>query len=312
MNITLSYNNETIIQNWKKFYYEYESYEYEYLEDKEHISGEIDEISDYFTLPILSLNENNETLFNSIKMINSIYFDKNKDFRKITRTDSEAVISNLEQINEYFSSLPEIDFFLKIYQENEKTLRVLERNFSKKVADLEEKATSKINETIRGFTVSDIGYEFHKKYQEIKTTLWIKQAIFYLLGVFIPFMILDIIDKLDDNGWVFLITRMVVLAPLALVFTLLLTQIKEDRKTAQSYLHKGLVAKSYINYARTLEESIFSNDPKIKQELISKLLNISIETLKEDPANLWDKKSTANNLNIQGIVEKLIDKIPTK
>ncbi|MGY4679134.1 hypothetical protein ACWIVU_06050, partial [Ursidibacter arcticus] len=185
-------------------------------------------------------------------------------------------------------------------------------NYSASMKHNEEKAKEKINEILGSHSINQIDYAFSEKYNEIKTSLTIKQAIFYILCVFSPFWLLDVL-KSFPQGLENIALRIIIFLPLVWSFIILYSQIKEDRKTAQSYSHKSVIAKSYINYARTLNDKIFENDLALKQELVTLLLKTSVDILKDDPVNLWDKgKSDKSEKNVQVIIEKLIDKIPTK
>lgn len=306
------YEPKKIIELWKKSYYNFESFDFDYYSDKESLDSEFTRLSEYFSIPILALKKENEELYNSVKQISDIFDKPEYKYSPVKSTDVENIENNLNIIDEYFSSIANVDFFIELSKEYKQSLLLSEANYSASMKNNEEKAKEKINEVLGGYSINQIDYAFAEQYNEIKISLAIKQAVFYIVCIISPFWLIDVL-KSFPQGLENIALRIIIFLPLVWLFIILYSQIKEDRRTAQSYLHKSVVAKSYVNYARTLNDKIFENDLALKQELVTLLLKTSVDILKDDPVNLWDKgKSDKNETNMQVIIEKLIDKIPTK
>lgn len=320
------YSEDKILNLWKNITNNIENFDFEYNSEKEQTIDLLSSLECYFYPSILALKETNEVLYDLLTEINEI-LDKTK-YGAFHYNDSNRILSLANSIEEYFTSIEGIKFYVKQNNEYQKLLKSskaqishttqeAKKEFSEMLQKNEEDAKKKINDVLGNYSINSIDYIFLQKHNEIKQWLFCKQIILYLLCVFIPFLLIDVMNSLPevwDKSWEFIFLRVIILLPIVWLFPFLSSQIKEDRKTAQSYLHKGIVARSYVNYSRTLNENnIFEDDQELKKELITLLLKGSIDILKEDPVVFWDKiTKDNNNINIQSIIEKLIDKAPNK
>jgi len=78
----------------------------------------------------------------------------------------------------------------------------------------------------------------------------------------------------------------------------------------QVYLYKKVLARSYLNYAYSLNANYFGGDNEVRREMAKLLLQTTIDALKDNPIDYLTKNRNNDNAEIQEIIGKLIDKIP--
>lgn len=113
------------------------------------------------------------------------------------------------------------------------------------------------------------------KFTLMSNSIDLKKMIFYKINLLIPFL---------------------------LIIYFVLNKIKQDRILEQSYLHKKLVAQSYVFYSEEFGNRRDKRDTAIQENL----LNITINVLEQNPALLLNK-STAEQIPNEKMIEKVID-----
>ncbi|MCX2960398.1 hypothetical protein [Rodentibacter caecimuris] len=197
-----------------------------------------------------------------------------------------------------------MDFWVDLDRKNSLAIKNIEDSLIKTI---QEEAKFSFGKA----TSRRIDYEFSEQYKEIKEKLESKEGCFMFilcflfLGSFISVLVSLKMDIFD-----LFLSRLIIIAPIVWLLWYLNSQIKEDRRILQTYLHKKVIASSYMNYASTFNENTFIRDNEVKKEMITLLLKLSIETLKENPATLLSKEK--QNINTQEIINKLVDKLPIK
>lgn len=87
-------------------------------------------------------------------------------------------------------------------------------------------------------------------------------------------------------------------------------RINENKKLEQAYLHKEVIAQSYLNYLEFVKNAYSSfsrgNDNSYS-DVINMLHKVSIEGLGLNPALLLEK-STAEKIPMEELLSKIIDK----
>ncbi|MGQ0287153.1 hypothetical protein ACT2CV_08115 [Pasteurellaceae bacterium 22721_9_1] len=297
--MTIIYDNDKILECWKYIFYNYESFDFDHFDDKQEVSNLIDELDKFFNKPILALIESNEEIYLKTKEISEI-FQKNINF--INYSDSRRIIDNLERLNIYFNDIPNINFWVELYKQSDSQFQKAEKERNDKSAQ---------NRQV--FSIGKLDKEFSDEYERFANWLFFKQFLFYVVLLSSIFIISDILKYIfiyhhsDVYGQFFI--RFVIYAPFLIVILFLIWQIKQDRKFAQIYLHKRVIARSYINYMNALNDRDFgSKDLEIKNRMQEELLKAIIDVMKDNPVDYLSKNK--NNDSYQIIIEKLIDKIP--
>lgn len=301
MSHIIIYDKKEIIKNWNYFYYNFESFDFEYLSDKEAISDWSSELSGFFNEHILSLLTENEDIYKKTKQIREI-IEKNKI--SISFSDAKVIKDNLEAMYEKFKSIENIDYFVSLTKQMELNI---------KIAQAEVKARS--NKILGEHSIGELDKEFSIVYDDMKTYLFLKQALFYFIVFFSIIYLTYAIKETGVSDFknlsIFLLVRLTISFPFVIVILFLWGQIKRDNQIVQVYLHKKSVIRSYLNYSHTINQQKFGEgDKEIKDKMIGMLLNAVIEVLRENPSNSILKTNEKLDVNYQNIIEKLIDKFP--
>lgn len=296
----------TLCERWKSIYYNFENYDYY---NKEDLSSLFDEVNRYFIIPVLGAIEwRSEYIEKRLINVEDIY-KKYHNGKKISYTDEDEISKNLEGMVNSFGEIHGLDLYKEINEKAQIAINAVKK-------EIQEQA----NEVFGKSTIQNLDFEFNNQYKASKTALenkeksfikWLKICFFFtviiaiLNGVVAYYGIEN--DRLD-----FILIRVLILFPVLWFLLFISSQIKEDRRIVQSYLHKKVVARSYLNYADSIQKRT-SIDIELRKEMVTLLLKTSINVLKENPADLLMKQKEKNDEGeMQSIIEKLVDKLPTK
>jgi|GEM_PF-1694895 len=299
----------TLLEKWELIYSNHKNYKYENSNNHEAFFNLFKDVDQYFIIPILAIAEKDISYIeNIILTIESIY----KKYRKddlIYEKDIENIYNLLYKIFNCFSKNKDLEIYKEINQQARKAINSITKEIQNKAEDFFGKST-----------IQDLDFEFNNQYEASKTALenkeksfikWLKICFFFtviiaiLNGVVAYYGIEN--DRLD-----FILIRVLILFPVLWFLFFISSQIKEDRRIVQSYLHKKVVARSYLNYADSIQKRT-SIDIELRKKMVALLLETSINVLKENPADLLMKQKEKNDEGeMQSIIEKLVDKLPTK
>ena len=296
----------TLCERWKSIYYNFENYDYY---NKEDLSNLFDEVNRYFIIPVLGAIEWRSEYIEKILINVEDIYKKYHHGKKISYTDEDEISKNLEGMVDSFGEIHGLDLYKEINEKAQIAINAVKK-------EIQEQA----NEVFGKSTIQNLDFEFNNQYKASKTALenkeksfikWLKICFFFtviiaiLNGVVAYYGIEN--DRLD-----FILIRVLILFPVLWFLLFISSQIKEDRRIVQSYLHKKVVARSYLNYADSIQKRT-SIDIELRKEMVTLLLKTSINVLKENPADLLMKQKEKNDEGeMQSIIEKLVDKLPTK
>ncbi len=159
--------------------------------------------------------------------------------------------------------------------------------------------------------ISSLDYEFKKEYDKQEIALQTNETLFIksLIISFISFMLISWLD-LSENIIGSILKRFYLSIPFLLLLFYFLSKIKENRIMMQIYLYKKVLARSYLNYAYSLNTNYFGSNNEVGKEMAKLLLQTTIDALKDNPVDYLTKSRNNDNAEIQEIIGKLIDKIP--
>lgn len=296
----------TLFERWESISYNFENYDYN---DKEELSNLFDDVSQYFIIPLLGAIEwRSEYIENRLSKIEDIY-KKYHHGEKISYTDENEISKNLKAMINSFGGIQGLDLYKEMHQKAQIAINAVKK-------EIQEQA----NEVFGKSTIQNLDFEFNNQYEASKNELkskeerfvkWLKICFWFtviiagLNGAIVYYGIEN--DRLD-----FILMRVFILFPILWFLFFISSQIKEDRRIVQSYLHKKVVARSYLNYADSIQKRTSMNF-ELREKMVALLLETSINVLKENPADLLMKQKEKNDEGeMQSIIEKLVDKLPTK
>ncbi|MBF0784680.1 hypothetical protein E4T80_04200 [Muribacter muris] len=132
-----------------------------------------------------------------------------------------------------------------------------------------------------------------------------------LLGLFLEKIICNfttskhiLLTSIDFNKepYVAFLSKMILFFPLTWLAIFLSKRISETTKIKQTYLHKEVVSKSYVNHLNFITKHYSPENEEIKQSLTS----VAISALGFNPALLLEK-STSEKIPMEELLLKIID-----
>ena len=296
----------TLCERWKSIYYNFENYDYD---NKEELSDLFYEVNRYFIIPVLGAIEwRSEYIEKRLVNVEDIY-KKYHHGEKISSPDEDEISKNLEGMINSFGEIQGLDLYKEINQKAQIAINAVKK-------EIQEQA----NEVFGKSTIQNLDFEFNNQYEASKNTLKTKENRF-ITWLIICFLFTVLIAGLngaivyygiENDRLDFILMRVFILFPILWFLFFISSQIKEDRRIVQSYLHKKVVARSYLNYADSIQKRTSMNF-ELREKMVALLLETSINVLKENPADLLMKQKERNDEGeMQSIIEKLVDKLPTK
>ena len=296
----------TLCERWKSIYYNFENYDYD---NKEDLSNLFDEVNRYFIIPVLGAIEwRSEYIEKRLFNVEDIY-KKYHHGKKISYTDEDEISKNLEGMVNSFGEIEGLDLYKEINQKAQIAINTVKK-------EIQEQA----NEVFGKSTIQNLDFEFNNRYEESKDELkskeklfikWLKRCFWFTVSI-AGLNGLIVYCGIEDDRLDFILMRVFILFPILWFLFFISSQIKEDRRIVQSYLHKKVVARSYLNYADSIQKRTSINI-ELREKMVALLLETSINVLKENPADLLMKQKEKNDEGeMQSIIEKLVDKLPTK
>lgn len=296
----------TLCKRWKSISYNFENYDYD---NKEELSNLFNDVSQYFIIPVLGAIEwRSEYIENRLSKIEDIY-KKYHYGEKISYTDEDEISKHLEEMINSFEKTHGLDLYKEINQKAQTAISAVRK-------EIQEQA----NEVFGKSTIQNLDFEFNNQYEASKYELkskeklfikWLKRCFWFTVAI-AGLNGLIVYYKIEDNRLDFILIRVFILFPILWFLFFISSQIKEDRRIVQSYLHKKVVARSYLNYADSIQKRTSINI-ELREKMVALLLETSINVLKENPADLLMKQKERNDEGeMQSIIEKLVDKFPSK
>ena len=296
----------TLCERWKSIYYNFENYDYD---NKEELSDLFYEVNRYFIIPVLGAIEwRSEYIEKRLVNVEDIY-KKYHHGEKISSPDEDEISKNLEGMINSFGEIQGLDLYKEINQKAQIAINAVKK-------EIQEQA----NEVFGKSTIQNLDFEFNNQYEASKNTLKTKENRF-ITWLIICFLFTVLIAGLngaivyygiENDRLDFILMRVFILFPILWFLFFISSQIKEDRRIVQSYLHKKVVARSYLNYADSIQKRTSMNF-ELREKMVALLLETSINVLKENPADLLMKQKEKNDEGeMQSIIEKLVDKLPSK
>ncbi|MFZ7143237.1 hypothetical protein ACLSY0_09355 [Avibacterium avium] len=276
--------------------------------DSEHgIKKNAEVLSLYFSPFILELLPNNER----DKLIDYLLEIRNYFINKKNYTLSSEHCSEVENLVNKLK-----DHFNKIGG-NIPNLAILEK-YENAINKQQKDIKTRANELFGELTTHSIKKPFNDQVKNLSCVNNIYTILFYSLLILLFFILKDSADSINftfktGDKTITLtdfISRTLVVMPVAWAILFTSKRISENKKLEQAYLHKEVIAQSYLNYLEFIKEnySYFSReDNNSYLDIINTLHKVSMEGLGLNPALLLDK-STSEKIPMEELLSRILDK----
>lgn len=265
----------------------------------------VDEILAQFSDDDLQELENNMlAIRNIINKLDSAKAIDEKGERSIfyLNENEQKYKDALTTLRRLFDKLGFIDAYLTAYRGTMKKLDIV---ISEAEKEHDKKMKIFLGEIAEGYLFS----EFKKQADNIDCRITISTIIFFLVIIGLILAAIQSLTHLPSfqgNDWIpYLSTRIFIAFTAFYALTFLNRSIRDNRKLEQTYRHKEVVSKSYLNYLDFLDtgEGKFSENNQVIKDTVSK---IAAESLGLNPALLLEK-STAEKIPMEELLLKIID-----
>ncbi|MDG6895345.1 hypothetical protein [Volucribacter amazonae] len=288
----------------------------ENMESEDKIKKQIPILSEYFypfTLELLTDEQKDKTIEHLLNIRE--YFINKKNYT-LSDTHCREVEKLIDELKTYLNSI------------NGKipNFSVLER-YEKAFKKQQDEFQSRANELFGELTTHSIKKPFNEQYKEYNRKVKCQAIFFYSLLLFLFIWILIILKVITipclinnkilcsiftinfDNTLEMVILRITSIIPIIWAILFLSKQISQNKKIEQAYLHKAVIAQSYLNYLELIKKNRFNliDTNNSAQEVVNSLHKVSIEGLGLNPALLLDK-STVEKIPMEELLSKIIDK----
>lgn len=218
----------------------------------------------------------------------------------------QEILPFLNKIYEGFEKINNFDYLLNIYREGQEVFKFIQKEYDKQSSQIKSKADNLFG----NLNSASLHYVYGREKENFSSLILYKSMLFYIL-LLVAFFILKgdgenaitLSNGVGIEEAYFLASRFLILSPIIWGILFLSRQISNDKKVEQTYLHKQVIAKSYVNYLEFIDNQNLSNADEVK----STLSRIAVEALGLNPALLLEK-STAEKIPMEELLSKLIDK----
>ncbi|MFU2137428.1 hypothetical protein [Gallibacterium anatis] len=277
------------------------------MESEDNIKNNIEVLSLYFSPFILELlsNQEKERLINYLLEIRK-YFINKKNYTLSSEHCSE-VETLVNEAKDYFNKIGG----------NIPNLVLLEK-YDKAIKKQQEQIQNRANEILGELTTHSIKKPFRDQVSNLKFTNRIYTVLFYVLLIALFITLKNSINSITfilETGeksikFTDFITKIFLIMPFIWAILFTSKRINETKKLEQAYLHKEVIAQSYLNYLEFVKENYSSfskGDGNSYFDVINTLHKVSMEGLGLNPALLLDK-STSEKIPMEELLSKILDR----
>ena len=100
------------------------------------------------------------------------------------------------------------------------------------------------------------------------------------------------------------LTKLLFIIPFVWMIIFTIKNIREDRKIEQTYKHKEVVTRTYLNFLEMLNKEPYLDDDGKVRKILSR---IAVESMGLNPALLLDK-STAEKIPMEELLTRMMDR----
>ncbi|WAL56293.1 hypothetical protein [Avibacterium paragallinarum] len=317
---------DDILETWNNLYPQIkvvkvkrENHPSEEIKEIKEVTEELDALFNNHMLSLLKKD--------SLNRISSLLLDIDEELSNAGRgrsLPSDIVYPLIRNIDGYynilqalraeFNHIPDIVSYLavykKTYQMGEKAIEKAQKAYNERVAEL-------LGKTTETYLFS----EYQKQADAINKRILITTGAFF--GIIIFLIIASIYSLIEiptsqENNWIpYIFIRIFIAFTAFYALVFLNRSIRDDRKLEQTYRHKEVVSKSYLNYLDFLETNVVPNNNNKgeainnRQIIKEKVSQIAVDSLGLNPALLLDK-STAEKIPMEELLSRILDKTTTK
>ena len=141
--------------------------------------------------------------------------------------------------------------------------------------------------------------------ERIIINIWILRGLLIAIPV-IHIIIHWVLLKLGMNSESIAsyLTKLLFIIPFVWMIIFTIKNIREDRKIEQTYKHKEVVTRTYLNFLEMLNKEPYLDDDGKVRKILSR---IAVESMGLNPALLLDK-STAEKIPMEELLTRMMDR----
>lgn len=216
---------------------------------------------------------------------------------ELNSENKNEYLQKLDDLKILFQEIDHIDFYMDLYDRGDRVIELSKEKYDKRISEL-------LGETNEIYLYSEYKKQADEVGKRIIINIWILRGLLIAIPV-IHIIIHWVLLKLGMNSEsiVSYLTKLLFIIPFVWMILFTIKNIREDRKIEQTYKHKEIVARTYLNFLDMLNKN-----PRLDDGTVQKILSqIAIESMGLNPALLLDK-STAEKIPMEELLTRMMDR----
>lgn len=276
----------------------------------EEFKNDISYLKNCFNPAILELLELDAIEYLEIKL---------SEFHKYIRDNADRILKNisgvcrcefapeskeeyqqkLNELKSVFQQIEHINIYIDLYSRGDRVIKETKERYDKKIAEL-------LGEANEVYLYSEYKKQVDEVSKRIKRNIWILIFLFVLIPTTHIIISAILMPKLgmDNESISAYLVKLLFTIPLVWVILFTIRYIKEDRKIEQTYKHKEVVTRTYLNFLEMLNKEPYLDDDGKIRKILSR---IAVESMGLNPALLLDK-STAEKIPMEELLTRIMDR----
>lgn len=217
---------------------------------------------------------------------------------ELNSENKNEYLQKLDDLKILFQEIDHIDFYMDLYDRGDRVIELSKEKYDKRISEL-------LSETNEIYLYSEYKKQADEVGKRIIINIWILRGLLIAIPV-IHIIIHWVLLKLGMNSESIAsyLTKLLFIIPFVWMILFTIKNIREDRKIEQTYKHKEIVARTYLNFLDMLNKNPYLDDDGKTRKILSR---IAIESMGLNPALLLDK-STAEKIPMEELLTRMMDR----
>lgn len=210
----------------------------------------------------------------------------------------EEYQQKLNELKSIFQQIEHINIYIDLYSRGDRVIKETKERYDKKIAEL-------LGEANEVYLYSEYKKQVDEVSKRISTNIrTLKFLLFAIPVVHIVMHWSTLKLGMNSESVSSYLAKLLAIIPLVWMILFTIKNIREDRKIEQTYKHKEVVTRTYLNFLEMLNKEPYLDDDGKVRKILSR---IAVESMGLNPALLLDK-STAEKIPMEELFTRMMDR----
>lgn len=210
----------------------------------------------------------------------------------------EEYQQKLNELKSVFQQIEYINIYIDLYSRCDRVIKEAKERYDKKIAEL-------LGEANEVYLYSEYKKQVDEVSKRISTNIrTLKFLLFAIPVVHIVMHWFTLKLGINSESVSSYLAKLLAIIPLVWMILFTIKNIREDRKIEQTYKHKEVVTRTYLNFLEMLNKEPYLDDDGKVRKILSR---IAVESMGLNPALLLDK-STAEKIPMEELFTRMMDR----